>query len=530
MRQQNRRFARATLRAQRAPYSIQHSPGFHGALRGFLALVSLLGCGESTPSPPEQHPNVLVIVNGESELSVAIGRYYMQRRGIPEEQRLDLAIPIENPSLTTSAHQPIRRKDFDAKVRHPIEHFLEMKGWKQRIDTLVTTKGVPLRVAETAGTQADFTQRTTAALDAELAILFSGETGSAGFSATPNPFYGATTPFRNWREANPDAALRYLVGRLTGYSSEIDEATGVPVDIKHLIDDAQGTNAGAVWLIDMDPDQWDKRSAGNDILLAPAVDALRGLNLPVIHDRTSKVVAEIESIAGYASWGSNDTHAVTPYYGLVNGRRVPGRFASRSIAVDLVSTNARSFSEPPKYGQSLIADLVRAGLDGAAGNALEPTLSAIASPSILLGSYARGVRAAESFYRALPYLGWAGLYIGDPLMTIGRPAKDNGDLDGDGVGDVRDNCIWLPNWDQRDTNEDGFGNACDPDIDNDGYVESSNGEDPHTDIERIQRATHHGLYVPEHDLDGNGIVDEHDTRRAIMFRGLPPGPSALKLP
>ncbi|MFK7887552.1 MAG: hypothetical protein AB8G16_11885 [Gammaproteobacteria bacterium] len=44
------------------------------------------------------------------------------------------------------------------------------------------------------------------------------------------------------------------------------------------------------------------------------------------------------------------------------------------------------------------------------------------------------------------------------------------DTDGDGVDDTVDNCSQLANPDQRDTNGDGFGNACDTDLNDDMIV------------------------------------------------------------
>ena len=49
-------------------------------------------------------------------------------------------------------------------------------------------------------------------------------------------------------------------------------------------------------------------------------------------------------------------------------------------------------------------------------------------------------------------------------VTIGT------DQDGDGIDDAQDNCTSIANPDQRDTDLDGYGNACDADLDNDGLV------------------------------------------------------------
>jgi uncharacterized protein (TIGR03790 family) len=468
-------------------------------------------------------------VNSESEISQAIGRYYAQKRRIPAEQILALPFPIRDPSLSDGTNQPIRRRAFESLLRDPVERFLRERGWEQRIRTLVTTKGIPLRVAETEGSQAEFWQRTTATVDAELALLFSRKDGSAGHTSLPNPYYGVEQPFEAWRAEHPNAPLRYLVARLTAYSSPLDPETGVPRDLKRMLDDAQAEVGPGIWVVDEDPEQWSRRGAGNAALLRPAAQALKGLGLAVLHDQSPQVLADVEGIAAYTSWGSNDSAAVEPYYGRVHGRQVPGRFMARSLVVDLVSTNARAFSQPPQYGQSLVADLLRAGATAAAGNVLEPTLAGVPHPNVLLSFYARGVPAAEAYFRSVPYLGWANVYIGDPLMTTPHPREDNGDLDGDGVGDVRDNCLWLPNFDQRDTNSDGYGNVCDPDLDGDGRVISAPGSTPIADMERLARAMHHGLYFPDLDLDGDGQIDEQDLGRARLFLDRPPGPSGMQL-
>jgi hypothetical protein len=55
------------------------------------------------------------------------------------------------------------------------------------------------------------------------------------------------------------------------------------------------------------------------------------------------------------------------------------------------------------------------------------------------------------------------------------------DRDGDGVADGRDNCVRTPNANQADLDKDGTGDACDSDIDGDGYSnekERKAGTDP----------------------------------------------------
>jgi uncharacterized protein (TIGR03790 family) len=494
-----------------------------------LGAVLLLACGGAEEPPPGPHPEVLVLVNAASPVSLAIGSYYAQRRQVPAENLLALELPLADPSLVTPGGESIPRERYEREVEAKLRAWLAQPGRGEAIRVVVTALGLPLRVTDPHYTD-DYEQQRGAAFDAELALFGSDRVGRAGLAANPNPFLASDERLADWRARQPGAPLRFAVGRLAGFPTPLDAETGVPVEVKSLIDAAQADGPEGVYVVDEDPRQVHLgRGAGNPVLLTPAAAALEALGARVLHDTARERVAGVESIAGYASWGSNDAAAgLAPFYGEIGGRWLPGRFAARAISVDLVSTNGRSFAFPPDYGQSLVADLVRMGVAGAAAHSDEPTLAAVARPALLLSAYLQGWPAGEAFLRSVPYLGWANYYVGDPLMQVARPRRAPADRDGDGVPDARDVCRDLPDPDQRDSDADGYGNACDPDVDGDGVVTTrGGGRAGLSDLGRIRRSHQTGLYVPDCDLDGDGEVDERDLEHASFFVGLPPGPSGV---
>jgi secreted trypsin-like serine protease len=92
------------------------------------------------------------------------------------------------------------------------------------------------------------------------------------------------------------------------------------------------------------------------------------------------------------------------------------------------------------------------------------------------------------------------------------------DADHDGVPDSQDNCLGVYNPDQRDTNGDGYGNMCDPDLNNDGIVNSS---------DYLMMKARFGTADPDADFNGDGVVNASDSLKLKWYIGKPPGPSAF---
>ncbi len=98
------------------------------------------------------------------------------------------------------------------------------------------------------------------------------------------------------------------------------------------------------------------------------------------------------------------------------------------------------------------------------------------------------------------------------------------DLDEDGVLDSEDNCLDVPNSDQTDTNRDGYGNACDPDYNNDGAVGI-----PDFDVfrPRFGLTDEDSGFDPAVDHNGDGAIGIPDFNLFRSFFGHEPGPSGL---
>ncbi|HEX5069587.1 MAG TPA: TIGR03790 family protein [Vicinamibacterales bacterium] len=370
-------------------------------LRAAVLTAALASVPVSTVPAPSD--NVLLVVNRRSQPSNQIADHYIQVRHLQERNVV---------RLETTEADSISRADFASTIEAPISRWIERQRLHDQILFIVVTKGVPLRVEGTSGQLG-----TEASVDSELTLLYRKMLGKPAPLAgrVDNPYFLGDKPITAAAHFTRQASDLYLVTRLDAFTVE---------DALKLIDrGAAPVNDGKI-VLDQKATVMDR---GGDAWLAAAAARLREMNQGsrIALETTTAVAGSTEPVLGYFSWGSNDP---------ANQRRQMGlRFANGAIGGMFVSTDGRTFKEPPADwrpavagsstgGQSLIGDLIREGITGVSGHVSEPFLDAIIRPQVLFPAYLSGFNLAESFYMAMPYLSWQDIVIGDPLCSVSAGA------------------------------------------------------------------------------------------------------------
>jgi hypothetical protein len=96
--------------------------------------------------------------------------------------------------------------------------------------------------------------------------------------------------------------------------------------------------------------------------------------------------------------------------------------------------------------------------------------------------------------------------------------------DADHMPDFLDNCILTDNANQLDTDQDGSGNMCDADFNNNNVVDSN---DASFLFGMFGKDLNDPAFRPDVDMNGNGVIDANDASRLFGSFGKPPGPSGL---
>lgn len=334
----------------------------------------IVGNNSSFSQSYYNYNDVILVINNNSQISKDVGYYFKTQRNINDSNII---------YINTIDGEDINLSDFNNYIRFPIERFLISNNLTNSTNYIVTTKGIPLKIADL--------QRS---VDSELTLILGPYNNSIGVNTKiVNPYYAKNETFSR------DKFGIYLVTRLTGYNY---------TSVKNLIDRASNTTNNGIFVFDIAPKGGGYQIFNDEMIIAAKILEEKGCN--VILDNTTKFLTDQHNVLGYVSWGSNDPESTD--HAKPHNTWVPG-----AIAETAVSSSGRTFDNP-SYGQSLIADLIEEGVTGAKGYVYEPYLGAMAQPDILFPRYVEGYNLAESYYMASLFVGWTDLIVGDPKTVL----------------------------------------------------------------------------------------------------------------
>ena len=348
-----------------------------GIVAGLLLRSALAGGGPQ---------NVLVVVNDRDKASMELGRYYMEKRGIPERNLCRISLVAPGPSLLNVF--------FDKHIRQPIQAHIEKQKLTNQIDFLVLCWDAPSRISEQES------------ITAALSYGFKNAPAAppcALLPSTSNTYFSAERAFTHSSEGG--GRPNYLAMILTARS---------PEEARRLVDrsvSADGTAPkGTFYFFNYggDParnvrfrfvEEFDSQARFLDDF--PRCVYVQG----GLRENLKDVMGYQVGLSGYpeAFWKTNT-------------------FLPGAIADHLTSFGGQL--PTPALGQSSVLDWIGAGASASYGTVNEPCNFPEKFPGPMVYFwYARGFNLAESYWMSVSHP-HQGLFVGDPLMApYARPAQ-----------------------------------------------------------------------------------------------------------
>lgn len=344
--------------------------------------------------------DVLVVVNGSSRDSRALGAYYLEKHGIPQSRLCTIKVDPRAPSLSLA--------EFERDVRLPIQAHLANNRLADQIHYLVLCLDIPSRVENDNGI---------------TSVLFYGyKPATPGAprchvaSNSVNQYYGAETAYNStagWNRTNAPIPFLLTAGDLETAKRVVDRG------VASIAAFPEGA-----------------------FCLYGSADAARN-----VRHRTYPVVARQLELLGRGAWLDANPAAspapARPILGYLNGLAyLPTNLTGAAFAPGAICehlTSCAGMIPEPCLNQSSVWDWMRLGATASYGTVTEPCAFEVKFPDPMIAFwYARGFTAGEALAMAVrhPY---QGLWVGDPLaapfaappaVRVIEPAR-NAKLDGE---------------------------------------------------------------------------------------------------
>ena len=363
-------------------------------MKNLIFLLAILFSSLSLRTQAQvDYNDVAVVINTNSPVSVRVGNYFQQQRDIPEINMIRIAIPTSEEIDTFELNEIVQQ----------IDSYLSSNQIKEQINYLVTTKGVPLKVAADQCLDVNDLPGCSS-LDSELTLLRGNLINEIGrLGGSNNPYYDKNTRFSS------TLFDMYLVTRLDGYTEQ---------DIMNMIDRSgpnlltqQSTNT-----VILDISHLSANISGGifslfDNKFMEISDSLTANNWSTVYHPDTSVLMNQQNVLAlinlnYDPFDESSNHT----------------WSKGSIASMLFSETATTFdiNQNPN-NKILLADLIAEGATGGFGSTFYTYASNNPSNKIMLNAYLNvdsSYNLAESHFMALRRISLATIIIGDPKTSL----------------------------------------------------------------------------------------------------------------
>jgi len=374
--------------------------------------VLLVMAGSAAALEPNE---ILVLVNGQIPQSVQIGLYYCQRRGVPVENVVSIALgarPVDT----------ISRDDYDRFLARTVREVIQSREEPETIRCVLTTWGVPFRV-NGRGTLPGMERRAQELkkqleqerqagskdssrlkqIELDMDRLFGKETNASVDSELSMVLFGDYELYRwqlnHFKDTPADAPFRVLmVSRMDGPSPQI--AQGL-VD-KALAAEKNGLQ-GTIYIDSRGIQDSSEYGRYDQSMRDLAVWAKATTTLPVKHDDAPSLFAPgtCPKAAIYCGW-----YSLQKYVDAFD-------FVDGAVGFHIASFEAANLRDP--NSTQWCPAMLKHGITATLGPVTEPYLAAFPLPLDFFKELFEGRCLAEAFYRTNPFNSWQLVLIADPL-------------------------------------------------------------------------------------------------------------------
>ena len=369
-----------------------------------LPVVLFSGSAVAYPGPD----SVAVLASQDSAESVALADAYAKFRAVPARQVCKIPGIPQTDDVSLS--------DYQTKILAPFEQCLTTNGVHDRIEAVLVTRGVPMRVVVPISTGTSIVS-TTAALATWESTMQGGDAGGAPLlGQEPGTIVNCGSPCYGAAWSNP-------LGKLNApFHAKYTVTSGGVKWAPLLVTMLHGrTQADAQMLIDSAITAEKNGGAKGTFMFMDGADSARG----VLDAEFPNVMNQLKAL------GYTDVQEV-PFNSSLTGQTLASFFVgTASIGTTIEGNtylpgslvdNLTSFGAVPQNfaasgeTQVSISRWVEKGVGGVHGTVDEPLNNVFPNRNLIV-DYVKGAPLAEAYFRWFPYVYWKNLVLGDPMLA-----------------------------------------------------------------------------------------------------------------